>query len=92
MAENMNEIAIEWEKGREKATISAYNNSKIKGKIMKYVVSHPKDVDVHENMDGSIVAHVPVKWVKISPPRNVSEEQAKAAGERLKKMHENRKN
>lgn len=90
MSDNMNEIAIEWEKGREKATISAYNNSKLKGKIMKYVVSHPNDVDVYENKDGSIVAHVPTKWVKVSPPRNVSEEQAKAAGERLRKMRENK--
>lgn len=88
MAENMNEIAIEWERGREKATISAYSSSKLKGKIMKYSKSHPNDVDVHENVDGSIVAHVPTKWVKVSPPKQVSEEQRIAAGERMKKLHQ----
>lgn len=90
MADNTCEIAIEWEKGREKATISAYNNSRLKGKIMKYAISHSSEVDVKENKDGSIVAHVPIKWVKVSPPKQMSEEQKIAAGERMRKMHENK--
>lgn len=92
MSDNMNEIAIEWIKGREKATISAYNNSRLKGKIMKYSESHPEEVDVYENIDGSIVAHVPIKWVKVSPPKQISEEQKIAAGERMKKFHQSKEN
>lgn len=88
MSENMNEIAIEWERGKEIATISAYNNSRLKGKIMKYVKSHPNEVDVKENKDGSIVAHVPIKWVKVSPTKQMSEEQKIAAGERMRKLHQ----
>lgn len=90
MSDNMNEIAIEWTRGKEIATISAYNNSRLKGKLMKYVVSHPDEVDVYENVDGSIVAHVPIKWVKVSPPKQMSEEQKIAAGERMRKMHQNK--
>lgn len=90
MSDNMNEIAIEWEKGRNKATISAYGSSKMAGKITRLHNSHPNDVDIHVNKDGSILAHVPTNWVKVSPPKQMSEEQKIAAGERMRKYHENK--
>lgn len=83
-----NEIAIEWIRGSKVATISAYTGSKIKGRIMKLKESNPDEVDVHENKDGSICAHVPIRWVKISPPRQMTEEQKIAAGERMRQLHE----
>ena len=43
------------------------------------------------NQDGSAFIKVPVNWVKISPPRKVSEEQREAAGERFRKMWEDKK-
>ena len=42
-----------------------------------------------ENKDGSICAKLPVKFLKISAPRKVSEEQRQAASERFKKIREN---
>ena len=36
-----------------------------------------------ENPDGSIVAHIPTKWVKISAPRKMSDEQREMLAERL---------
>jgi hypothetical protein len=38
------------------------------------------------NQDGSILAAVPVKWIKISPPRAMSEEQRAAAAEHLRSV------
>ena len=43
--------------------------------------------DVHityENDDGSLMAEIPLKWLKVSPPKKVSEEFKKAAGERMR--------
>lgn len=58
-------------------------------RIKKYKESHSDDVDFVENKDGSICGHVPLKWLKISPPRKISEEQRIAMAERMKKMHQN---
>lgn len=39
------------------------------------------------NKDGSLYARIPKSWVKrISPPRQMSEEQRQAASDRFKKM------
>lgn len=85
----MNEFAIEWVKGRAIATATAPSATKLKSRLMKLAADYPDDVEiVKENNDGSIVAHAPVSWVRISPPRKVSEKQRKAASERLKKYRE----
>lgn len=58
-------------------------------KILKLKVEHPDKVDIKaypENNQGYIYAHLPKKWIKISPPRQVSEEQRLAAAERFKAM------
>ena len=48
-----------------------------------------------ENPDGSICAQIPLKWIKINPgskeKRVMTEEQKKAASERLAKVRENMK-
>ncbi|WP_418428043.1 hypothetical protein [Blautia hydrogenotrophica] len=44
-----------------------------------------------ENKDGSAYFHVPISYIKVSPPRKVSEEQREAAGERFRKMWEEKK-
>ena len=40
--------------------------------------------DRQNNEDGSICAHVPVSWLRISPPRQYTEEQRQQMGERLR--------
>ena len=44
-----------------------------------------------ENKDGSAYFHVPISYINVSPPRKVSEEQREAAGERFRKMWEEKK-
>lgn len=59
-------------------------------RIHKLKESYPNDVVIcaepAEN-DGMIVARFPIKWLKIAPPRKVSDEQRQAASERFKAMH-----
>lgn len=83
----MNEFAIEWIKGRNYAGVTAPSGTALKSKLLRLTEKNPDDVQiVAENEDGSIFAHVPVRYIKISPPRKVSEEQKEAASERFKQM------
>lgn len=88
----MNEFAIEWTKDRDYAGISVPSGTAWKSKLMRYAESHPDEVQLMvENKDGSAFFHVPVNWVKCSPPRKVSEERKEAAAERFRQMWEDRK-
>ena len=83
------ENAIEWLTGQKRAGFTA-TQKKWVNKLKKYAESHPDDVDVYVNKDGSVFAHVPVSWIKVSPPRavNLTEEQKAEAAERLRKARE----
>lgn len=71
----VNEFCIEWPRSSKTATVTAPNNTSIKNKIVRLAQEKPEDVQIiAENEDGSILAHVPIKYVKISPPRQISEE------------------
>lgn len=84
-----NENVIEWLKGGKTATLSLTQGRTIT-RIMKLAKSRLEECRIiAENVDGSIVARVPVGWIKISPIREVSEEQKEAARVRMKEMREN---
>lgn len=83
----MNEFAIEWIKGAEYAGVTVPSGTALKSKLLRLAEKHQDEVKiVVENKDGSLFAHVPVNYIKISPPRQVSEEQKEAASERFKQM------
>lgn len=83
----MNEFVIEWIKGTEYAGITVPSGTALKSKLLKLADKNPKDVKIiAENRDGSLYAHIPINYIKISPPRQVSDEQKEAASERFKKM------
>lgn len=87
----MNEFVIEWIKGAEYAGVSVPSGTALKSKLLKLAEKNPNEVKiVVENKDGSLFAHVPVNYIKISPPRQVSEEQKEAASERFKRMWKDR--
>ena len=88
---NSNENNVEFLTGQKKATFT-FTARKFINKIKKYKESHPDDIDFIENTDGSICGHVPLKWLKISPPRRISDEQRAAMSERMKEMHEKKNN
>lgn len=86
MAENCNECSIAWIRGGEYAEVSAHNGSKMKGRVLKLTEQHPEDVKIlATNKDGSIFAHVPVKYVKLRAPRELTEEQRAELIERGKR-------
>lgn len=88
----MNEFAIEWIKGANNAGVTVPSGTALKSKLLRLAEKNPNEVKIIvENKDGSLFAHVPVNYIKISPPRQVSEEQKEAASERFKQMWKDKK-
>lgn len=57
-------------------------------KIYKLAEERPDEVEIkHVFKDGFVTAHVPKSWIKVRPPvkRQLTEEQKKAYGERMRK-------
>lgn len=81
----MKENIIEWYNDAPYATLTL-NQKKYINKMRKLHAQHPRECDFLQNKDGSVLAHVPRNWIKISRPREVSEEQREAARQRMKNM------
>jgi hypothetical protein len=83
MGDNVNENVIEFLRNQETATV-CFSQPRYISKIKELAQKYPKEVTITaENADGSIVAHVPTKWVRISAPRKMTEEQREKCVERL---------
>ena len=91
MAENMNENVLEWIKNEPVATVT-FSQGKYITKIRKLAKRFPDECQItHENQDGSIVAHIPTKWIKINNPQRVmTEEEKRLAAERIRNSRKNR--
>lgn len=62
----VNENVIEWLRGSKTATATLIK-SRYSKRVKAYAEKYPDDVKIlAENLDGSIVAHIPVKAVKIT--------------------------
>lgn len=87
----MNEFCIEWIKGGSYAGVTVPSGTALKSKLLRLADSNPNEVKIiSENKDGSIFAHIPISYVKVSPPRKISEEQREAAAERFREMWKNK--
>ena len=85
-----NENVIEWLRDEERATVT-FTQGRMKTRIKKLAEERPNECRIlAENADGSIVAHIPTKWIRVSPPKQVSEEQREKARERFNSFHSNR--
>ena len=88
----MNEFSIEWTKDRNYAGVTVPSGTALKSKLMRYAQERPDEVKLMaENKDGSAFFHIPIRYVKVGPPRKVSEAQREAAGERFRKMWEEKR-
>lgn len=88
--EAYNETGIDHYGGETVCTISTGERA-IKNKLKKLAERFPDEVEIcHENTDGSIMCHIPWKWIAIRQPRkvNLTEEQKKAGAERLRLARE----
>lgn len=73
------ENVIEWIRDEKRATLSLSQRRTI-SRVKKLAEQYPDQCEiVAENEDGSICAHIPVSWVKISPPKKVSDKQREAS-------------
>lgn len=82
-----NENAIEWLDTQQKATVTLHGG-RLKNRVMKLVEEYPDEVEIRREPDGNggfLVAKIPVKWVKITPPRRLelTDEQKEELRERL---------
>lgn len=88
---NNNENCVEFLNNQKTMTVS-FCSQKWITKIKKLSQSNPNDVEIiAENKDGSICAKLPIKYLKISAPRKISDEQRQKASERFKKLREENK-
>ena len=60
------------------------NNTSVMKRYLKLAKEKPEEVTVINSDANSVTIRFPKKWVKIRPPRAISEEQRLAAAERLK--------
>ena len=89
---SMNENVIEFLKGQKVATVTAANSTRLNNRIRKFAESHPDECQiVCDNTDGSILAHIPVSWIKVSPKRVVSEEAREKGRQALISYHESKR-
>ncbi len=87
MAENCNECSIAWIRGGEYAEVSAHNGSRLKGMVERMAKERSEDVKIiARNKDGSIFAHIPIGYIKLRAPRNLTDEQRAKLVERGKNM------
>ena len=82
-----NENAIEWLDTKQKATVTLHGG-RLKNRVMKLAEEYPDDVEIRREPDengGFLVAKIPAKWVKITPPRRLelTDEQKEELRERL---------
>lgn len=79
------ENALEWLTGDEEITVTLFRG-KLQKRILKLAEEHPDEVAVicrPEENNGFLFAHIPLKWLRIQPPMQMSEEQREKAKERL---------
>lgn len=60
-------------------------------RIQKIIDSGNAEIKVLRQTEDMLEVEIPKKWIKIRPPRQMSEEQRAAAVERMKNLQERRK-
>lgn len=88
---NTHENVIEFVKNADTATVTLCQGRYV-SKLKRLAKEHPEEVHIYkENIDGSIVAHVPVSYIKLSAPpkRELTEDQRAELAERMRNARRN---
>lgn len=87
------ENVLEFTKNAETATVT-FSQGRYITKIKKLAEKYPDECEiVAENKDGSIMAHIPVRWILISNrSRDLSEEERQVIADRLRNTREQWRN
>lgn len=76
------ENCIEWITGQRTITVTL-SHLKYVNKVKQLATTHKEIKILAENDDGTILARLPIKYLKLSAPRHVSEEQREQMRERF---------
>lgn len=83
--ERSTENVIEWVNGDSRVGMTL-SQTKYINRLRKLHEEHPAEVGFFPNEDGSAFASVPLSYLKISPPRKVSDAQRQALSSRAQEM------
>ena len=87
-ASDYKENGFEWLNGQDKVCFS-FSQQRFINKVMELAKKYPDEVDiVAVNKDGSVTGHLPLSYLRISRPREMTEEQRLEAIKRLKNYKE----
>ena len=92
MSDIVNENVIEFTRNQNRATVT-FCQPRYVTKIKKLAEQYPEECQITaENDDGSIVAHIPTKWVRIQPGhgREMTEEEKDILRERLENIRKSK--
>lgn len=79
------ENAIEFLDGQKTAAVTLHDR-RLRNRVLRLAEQHPDEVAVicrPEENNGFLFVHIPLKWLRIQPPKQMSEEQREKAKERL---------
>ena len=57
-----------------------------KTRMRKLAEEYPEECKIEVESHGAMIVSVPVKWIKINPPRKLSDERRNALAERLRNV------
>lgn len=86
------ENAIEFLDGQKTAAVTLHDR-RLRNRILKLAEQHPDEVAVicrPEENNGFLFAHIPLKWLRIQPPKQMSEELKERGRQQLQKLRERR--
>jgi hypothetical protein len=78
----IDQTVIYWVKGDRIATITAPENTRINTRLCKLAEERPDDV-VKKN---EVLFQVPASWVKINPPKELTDERRQELADRLRNL------
>ena len=71
----------------EKTATVTFTQGRYITRIKELAKKKPDECQItRTNRDGSIVAHIPVSWVRINPNMEISEERKKELADRMRKL------
>lgn len=84
---DFHENCIEWVTGDDRIAVTL-TQTKYISRIKSLAEKFPDEVDYQINKDGSLFGHVPLRYLKLNPPRKLSDEGKDALRESMRNLRE----
>lgn len=85
MSDIVNENVIEFLRNQDTATVT-FCQPRFVNKVKALAKHYPEEVKITaENEDGSLVAHIPTRWICLKAPRQMTEEERQILSDRARK-------